>query len=219
MVEYSSYDFLYILEEKSIGCEKSVEQQGEGDSLNLADTFRSLTIDIRSSKFDYEKSIEAKERLEKSQEKQVEVNAFILQILCDLQKHVQLGTSHGDKQEENINGEYESWSKKRYMMDRDDTIKSGRLLSTPDQRATTHGYYSSSTSSRHHRLHCQHHYRNSEKEYFPEEFKRPKPLNFDGEMNISKYVEAWLLRMRKKSRLHVMQPTQNFYYDLFSEVE
>jgi len=50
----------------------------------LADTFRSLTIDIRSSKFDYEKSIEAKERLEKSQEKQVEVNAFILQILCDL---------------------------------------------------------------------------------------------------------------------------------------
>ena len=42
MVEYNSYDSLYRPKEKSVGWEKLVEQQGEGDSPDLADTLRSL---------------------------------------------------------------------------------------------------------------------------------------------------------------------------------
>lgn len=87
-------------------------------------------------------------------------------------------------------------------MDRDDTINSGRLLGTPKQRASMHGFDSSSTFRRHHHHHYQHHHRRSEKDYFLEEIKEAMPPTFYGEMNKSKDVEAWLLGMRKNSRLH-----------------
>lgn len=81
--------------------------------------------------------IEAQERLAKDQEKKVEVNVVILQSLLDLQKHGQLGTSHGEIQEEKTNGADGIRSQKGYRMDCDDTVKRGRPLGTPERRATT----------------------------------------------------------------------------------
>ena len=122
MVQYSSYDSPYRLEEKSVGGEKSVGKQGEGDSPNLADTLISLRADIISFKANNERLIEAQERLAKAQEKQVEVNAVILQSLSDLQKQGQLGISDGDKQEERTNSVDGRRSHKRYRMGMDDIV-------------------------------------------------------------------------------------------------
>lgn len=75
-------------------------------------------------------------------------------------------------------------------MDRDETIKSGILLYTPDRRASMHGFYSSLTFGRHHHHHYEHHYRRSDKWYFLEEFKKDKPPTFDSEMTKSEDAEA-----------------------------
>lgn len=157
MVEDSSYDSPYRLEEKSVGWEKSVRQQGEGESPDLANTLRSLKAEIISCKADNERLIEPQERLAKPQEKQAEVNVVILQSLSDLQKQEQVGISHGDREEERTNSANGSRSQKKHKMDRDDTVKSGRFLETPNRRASLHGFYSSSTSRRHHH-HCHHHH-------------------------------------------------------------
>lgn len=69
------------------------------------DTSRSVRVEIRSCKYYNEQLIESKERVAKAQENQVEVNAVILQSFSYLHKHGQLGTSHGDRQEEKTNGE------------------------------------------------------------------------------------------------------------------
>ena len=42
IIEYSSYDSPYKGEETLVGWERSVEHQGEGHSLGLVDTLRSL---------------------------------------------------------------------------------------------------------------------------------------------------------------------------------
>jgi len=47
-----------------------------------------------------------------------------------------------------------------------------------------------------------HPYRRSDKGYFPDAFKKEKPPTFDGEVNKSQDVEAWLLGLKKFFRLH-----------------
>lgn len=69
--------------------------------------------------------------------------------------------------------------KRIHRLEREDTVKSGRFLDTLDKRIDMYWFYSSSSSRAHHRHHRQHHKRS---EYFPEEFKKVKPLSFDGEM-------------------------------------
>jgi len=64
-------------------------------------------------------------------------------------------------------------------MYKDDMVKSGKFLDTPEIRDSMHGFYSSSTFRKHHRHHCQHHRRS---EYFPKDFKKSNPPTFDGEM-------------------------------------
>lgn len=58
MVDYSSYDSPYRQEEKLVGWEKSVEQQGEVGSPDLVNTLRSLRINIINCKFDNKQMIE-----------------------------------------------------------------------------------------------------------------------------------------------------------------
>jgi len=69
---------------KLVGWENSVEKQGEGYSLDLEDTLRSLKATIISCKENNHMLIEAHERVSRSQENQLEVNAMILQRLLDL---------------------------------------------------------------------------------------------------------------------------------------
>lgn len=47
-----------------------------------------------------------------------------------------------------------------------------------------------------------HSYRRSDRGYLLDEFKKVKPLTFDGEMKRSRDVESWLLQMNKFFRFH-----------------
>lgn len=81
-------------------------------------------------------------------------------------------------------------------------MKSGRLLDTPKRRASTHRFYSSYASSRHHCHHHQNHYKRSERYYSPEGFKKAKHATFDGGLTMLEDAEAWLFGMNKLFRLH-----------------
>jgi len=63
-------------------------------------------------------------------------------------------------------------------------------------------YYFSSDLDRHHDYHRCHPYRRSDRGYLLDDFKKAKPLTFDGEMKKPQDAEAWLLDMRKLFRLH-----------------
>lgn len=59
IVEYSSYDSPHKEKETLLGWERLVEQRGEGGSLDLAHTLRSLKAEIVICKADNERLIEA----------------------------------------------------------------------------------------------------------------------------------------------------------------
>jgi len=82
-----------------------------------------------------------------------------------------------------------------------DTVKDGRFLDTPDRRRDRHIYHSSSGSGRHDDQYRYHPYRRIVRGYLPKEFKKKKPPTFDGEINKSQDVEAWLLYTKKFFRL------------------
>ena len=81
-------------------------------------------------------------------------------------------------------------------------IRYGRFMDTTDRRGDGNKFYSSYGSNRYHDHHCYHPYRRNDRGYFPKNFKKTKPPKFDGEMKNSQDAEAWLLGMRKFSRLH-----------------
>lgn len=88
------------------------------------------------------------------------------------------------------------------MSDKDDTVRDGRFLDTPNRRGSGHGIYSSFGSDRYHGHHHYHPYRRSDREYFSDQFKKAKPPTFDGEINNSQDAEMWMLRMNKFFKLH-----------------
>jgi len=63
---------------------------------------------------------------------------------------------------------------------RDDTIKDGWFLDTPDRKGDGHRFYSSSGSDKYHGYHFYHPYRRNGKGYLPDEFKKSKPLPLMG---------------------------------------
>jgi len=63
IVYYSSHESPY----------RSVGKQGDEHSLGVADTLRSLRVEIRSCKVDDDKLVEAQERLGRAQEHQIEL--------------------------------------------------------------------------------------------------------------------------------------------------
>jgi len=71
-------------------------------------------------------------------------------------------------------------SQKRCRVERDDTIKSGKILDTLEKMPTSHELYSTFTFGRHNFHHRQHHYRRREKGYFIEDLKKAKPPTFYG---------------------------------------
>ncbi len=134
--------------------ENSVEKQEEEYSLDLADTLRSLREKIKSFKIDNNRLIEPSKWLTRAQEKQAEVNAMILQSLLEFWKQGHMGNKHGYRQEEKTNGADGSKSQRRHRLDREDTMKSGRFLDTPNRRTSTYEFYSSSSSRRHNHHQC-----------------------------------------------------------------
>ena len=87
-------------------------------------------------------------------------------------------------------------------MDIDDTIRDGRLLETPDRRGDGYMYYYSFGSDRHHDRHHYHLYRRSDRGYLPDEFKKAKPPNFDGDLKKLEDSESGILGMNKFFELH-----------------
>lgn len=84
-------------------------------------------------------------------------------------------------------------------MGRDDTVKSGRSLDTPEIRAITHGFYSNSSFMRHYRHRRKHPYTKGERGYFLEEFKKAKPPTFVGDLDKLEDAKAWLNQMSLKN--------------------
>ena len=138
---------------------------------------------IRSCKADDDRIIQSPERLTRAREKQVEVNAIILQSFSDLQRHGPLIIIHDH--EDRTNGSYGRKPHAGNKLDSDDMVRDGRLFDTPDRRRVRHRYPSSSGSDRHDDWHRYHPYRRSDKGYLLDEFKKAKPPTFDGEMNKS----------------------------------
>ena len=135
-----------------------------------------------------------------AQDKQGEVNAVILQSLSHLQRQGPLWINHG--QENGTNIKYGSRSHGGYRSDRDDIARDGRFLDTPNQGGDVQRYHSSSSSDRPYDRHRYHPYRRSARGYFPDEFKKYKPPNFDGDLKKLEDAEAWLLKMKNFFELH-----------------
>jgi len=76
MVEYSSRDSPYILDEK----------HGDEYSPHKENSLRSLKVEKRSCKANNNRIIQSQERLARAQDKQEEVNEVILQSLSYLQR-------------------------------------------------------------------------------------------------------------------------------------
>ena len=81
-------------------------------------------------------------------------------------------------------------------------MRYGRLLDTLDRRGDQYRYYSSSGFDGHHDCHHYHPYRRNYRGYFPNEFKKEKPLNFDGDVWKPEDAMAWILGMKKLFELH-----------------
>ena len=158
MVNYNSWESPYRLD----------KQHGDGHSPDIADTLRSLKVEIRSYKADNDRIIQA-------HEKQAKVIAIILQSLSDLQWQGPHPVNY--EQEDRTNGAYGSRFLGGHMSNR-----YGRLLDNPKRRRDRHKYYSSFDSYRHYDRHHYHPYRRIDRGYLSDEFKKEKPPTFDGEM-------------------------------------
>lgn len=133
-------------------------------------------------------------------EKEAKVNALILHSFLELQRQGPHQINHG--KEDKTNGEYGSRSPDGYRSDRDDTVKDGRFLGTPDRRGYGHMYYSSSSSGKGYGHHRYHPYKRSERACFPYYFNNSKPTIFDGEVNKTQDEKAWFLGMNKLLVFH-----------------
>ena len=158
MVDYSSQNSSY----------RSYEKHGDEYSPHVTDTLRILKEEIRSCK-------ENNDIIIQEQEKQAEVNAFILQVLSYLQRKGPIRINHG--QEDMINGAYGSRSDGRHKSDRDDMVIDGMFLDTLDMRGDGQRFYSSFGSHKHHGHHHYHPYTRNEKGYFPYELRNPSHLH------------------------------------------
>ena len=63
-------------------------------------------------------------------------------------------------------------------------------------------YESSSDSDRHYYQHRYHPYIKNDRGYLPDQFKKEKPPNFDGDVKKPEDAEAWILGMNKFFELH-----------------
>lgn len=100
------------------------------------------------------------------------------------------------------NGSYGSRSHVGHSSDRDDTVRDGIFLDTPNRRGSGHWIYSSAISYGYHGHHPYHPYRMNDRGCFLDEFRKAKPPTFDGELKKPEHVDTWLLVMKKFFELH-----------------
>ena len=100
-----------------------------------------------------------------------------------MQRQGPLHIIHGH--EEKTNGAYGSRSPGRHRLDRSNLVRYGRLLDTPNRRGDEYRFYASFGSDRHHDRQLYLPYKRNDRGYLPDEFKKEKPPNFDGEVKRS----------------------------------
>jgi hypothetical protein len=171
---------------------------------NLAETVRSLMVELQRYKDD-------NERLIKEKEKKTKINAILLQSLSDIQRQLQHGpnTSHTNQRQTKrsrsppgmqkhgpLSG-HTGRSTLRKVHPRDKGQASND--SSGKETGDSEGSSSSKTSSYFRRKRKK---RNHSKNHNLKEFKRAKPPSFDGEIKKGGEVEAWLLGLKKYFRVH-----------------
>jgi hypothetical protein len=175
----------------------------------LAKTVRSLMEELQSFKVD-------NERLIKEQEKKIEINAILLQIMSDIQRQLQHGPTannvdrhqskkthsppeiqkHGPK---NSNTRRSTSKKAQHGAKRHANVKDSSEEYSSEGADNSKELSSSETSSHSQRRRNR---RKHSKSHDPQEFKKYKPPTFDGEIKKGEEVEVWLFVLKKYFRVH-----------------
>jgi hypothetical protein len=167
--------------------EESDERRAIGTPPDLAETVRSLMVELQSCKAD-------NERMMKEQEKQTEINAVLLQSLSDLQRQMQHEPEMQNRGR--VSGHTErSTSRKVHPRGKGPVPDD----STEKEAGDSEGSSSSRTSSYSRRKQKK---QKTSKSHKFEEFRKAKPPSFDGEIKKGEEAEAWLLGLKKYFRVH-----------------
>jgi hypothetical protein len=167
--------------------EESGERRAVGTPLGLAETVRSRMVELQRCKAD-------NERMMKEQEKQIEINAVLLQSLFDLQRQMQHEPEtqkHG-----HISGHTERSTSKK-------VFPRGKGQASDDSSEKQDGDLEGSSSSR-----TSSYSLKKQKKQNPfkgqkfKEFRKSKPPSFDDEIKKGEEAEAWLLGLKKYFRIH-----------------
>jgi hypothetical protein len=170
--------------------EESDERRAIGTPPGLAETVRSLMVELQSCKAD-------NERMMKEQEKQTEINAVLLQSLSDLQRQMQHEPEMQNRG--HVSGHTErSTSRKVHPRGKGPVPDD----STEKEAGDSEGSSSSRTSSYSQKKQKK---QKTSKSHKFEEFKKAKPPSFDGEIKKGEEAEAWLLGLKKYFRVHDFQ--------------
>jgi hypothetical protein len=162
--------------------EESDERRAVGTPTDLAETVRSLMVEMQSCKAD-------NERMMKEQEKQTEINAILLQSLFDLQRKMQHEPemqNHG-----RVSGHTERSTSRKVHPRGKGSVPDD---STEKVFSDLEGSSSSRTSSYSRKKQKK---QKTSKSHKFEEFRKAKPPSFDGEIKKGEEAEAWLLGIKK----------------------
>jgi hypothetical protein len=167
--------------------EGSDERRAIGTPPDLAETVRSLMVELQRCKVD-------NERMMKEQEKQTEINAVLLQSLSNLQGQMQ----HEPKVQKHgrISGHTRRSSSRKVHPKGKGPMPDH---STEKETSNSEGSSSSRTSSYSRRKQRK---QKTSKSHKFEEFRKAKPPSFNGEIKKGEEAEAWLLGLKKYFRVH-----------------
>jgi hypothetical protein len=167
--------------------EESNERRAIRTPPDLAETVRSLMVELQSCKAD-------NERMMKEQEKQTEINAVLLQSLSDLQRQMQREPKMQNRG--HVSGHTErSTSRKVHPRGKGPVPDD----STEKEFSDSEGSSSSRISSYSRRKQKK---QKTSKSHKFEEFRKAEPPSFDGEIKKGEEAEAWLLGLKKYFRVH-----------------
>jgi hypothetical protein len=167
--------------------EDSDERRAIGTPPDLAETVRSLMVELQSCKAD-------NERMMKEQEKQTEINAMLLQSLSNLQREMQHEPEvqkHG-----RISGHTErSTSRKVHPRGKGPVPDDSREKEVGDSEGSSNSRTSSYSPRKQKK-------QKTSKSHKFEEFRKAKPPSFNSEIKKGEEVEAWLLGLKKYFKVH-----------------
>jgi hypothetical protein len=171
---------------------------------HLAETMRSLMVDLQSCKAN-------NERLIKEQEKQTEINAILLQSLSGIQRQLQHGptASHVDihdtkktqsPPEIRNHGPESGHTRRRTSKKTQHGAKRHSMEESYSEETNNSKEFSSSETNSHFQRRRKK--RKHSKSRDPEEFKKDKPPTFDGKIKKGEEAKVWLLVLKKYFRFH-----------------